>query len=105
MTPTLCERLRAVTRSVLNSGNADLCHEAADAIEALEKQVAEAKKDGEILDWLETKTVNVRTPLLYGSRDWFWASPNDDDGVKEKPSNLRAACVSAMREGKNGGAT
>ena len=105
MTPTLCERLRASTTCEPSRFDWNLVVEAASRIEALEKQVAEAKKDGEILDWLETKTVNVRTPLLYGSRDWFWASPNDDDGVKEKPSNLRAACVSAMREGKNGGAT
>ena len=40
------------------------------------------------LDWLASMTVNVRVPLRYGSRNLFWASPDDEDGHFE-PSDLR----------------
>jgi hypothetical protein len=48
----------------------------------------QATEDTRRLDWLESKTVNVRTPLRYGSRNLFWAGPSDDDGVSIK-SDLR----------------
>lgn len=36
--------------------------------------------DKQRLDWLQSKCVNVREPLRYGSRDMFWSSPQDDEG-------------------------
>ncbi len=49
--------------------------------------------DTQILDWLSMKVVNVRDPLRYGSRDMFWASPVDDDGWLDEPSNLREQVI------------
>ncbi|WP_231130884.1 hypothetical protein [Burkholderia vietnamiensis] len=50
------------------------------------------------LDWLCERVVNVRHPLLYGSRDMFWASPTDDDSG-HSPSDLRAQ-IDAARAGE-----
>lgn len=55
------------------------------------------ERDAEILNWLETKSVNVREPLRYGSRDKFWASPEDDDD-DTKPSDLRSQCLAALAQ-------
>jgi hypothetical protein len=44
--------------------------------------------DSAMLDWLETKVVNVRHDLRYGSRDMFWTSPEDLDG-DTGPSDIR----------------
>lgn len=49
----------------------------------------------EVLRWLETKTVNVRTPLVHGSRDIFWAPSEDNDGAEE-PSTLYKQCMEQM---------
>lgn len=48
------------------------------------------------LDWLETMTVNVRTPLLYGSHDLFWANPDDSFEGQIGPSDIRAQIDNAM---------
>lgn len=45
--------------------------------------------DTERLDWLEDQHVEVRTPLVYGSRALFHASSKDGDG-SEEPSDIRA---------------
>lgn len=45
----------------------------------LRADIDELRKDKVRLDWLETQVVNVRTPLVYGSRNLFWAS-GDEDG-------------------------
>ncbi|MDN8071135.1 hypothetical protein [Burkholderia vietnamiensis] len=50
------------------------------------------------LDWLCERVVNVRHPLLYGSRDMFWASPTDDDSG-HSPSDIRAQ-IDAARAGE-----
>lgn len=55
--------------------------------------------DTERLDWLETKTVNVRNPLRYGSADMFWASPEDIDGEAPGPNDIRAK-IDAARKGE-----
>lgn len=55
--------------------------------------VADAAADKARLDWLETKVVNVREPLLYGSRDLFWSSPEGDEETPPEqvgPSDIRA---------------
>lgn len=40
------------------------------------------------LDWLESMRVEVRLPLVHGSRALFHASPEQGDG-EEKPSTIR----------------
>jgi hypothetical protein len=48
-----------------------------------------ASGDSARMDWLEMMTVEVRTPLVYGSRHDFYASPLWNDG-EEQPSSIRA---------------
>jgi len=40
------------------------------------------------LDWLENQSVNVRAPLLFGSRELFHAAPARGDDY-ESPSDIR----------------
>jgi hypothetical protein len=40
------------------------------------------------MDWLMQHTVNVRVHLRYGSRNLFWAGPEEGDG-ETLPSDLR----------------
>lgn len=54
-------------------------------------------QDKAILDWLESKCVNVRQNLRYGSRDMFWSNPEDLDGGPAGPSELRKQCIAAMQ--------
>lgn len=46
------------------------------------------------MEWLLTKTVNVRQPLPHGSRDMFWASPEPDE--EDVPSDLREKIDAAL---------
>lgn len=55
-------------------------------IEGLQAELDKARQDTEIMDWLERQHVDVRTPLRYGSREHFHASPN----IEAETSNLRA---------------
>lgn len=48
----------------------------------------EAKADKTRMDWLERMFVTVRTPLRYGSRECFMASPDDLEDA-DQPSDLR----------------
>jgi hypothetical protein len=52
------------------------------------------------MDWLEKQVVNVRAPLRYGSRDMFWASPEEVDGGPDGPSDLRARIDAAQAAAK-----
>ena len=45
----------------------------------LRTQLEEARNDSERLDWLRNHVVNVRVPLVYGSRDMFWYRPPFDE--------------------------
>lgn len=64
---------------------------------------AEQGEDAARLDWLETMVVNVRQPLRYGSRDLFWASPEDMDGGPDGPSGIRKQIDAARAaQGQNG---
>jgi hypothetical protein len=60
-----------------------------------------------ILAWLETKNVEVRTPLRYGSRGEFLTGPIiDEDGIEDdQPSNLRQMVLNAIRREKEDGKT
>ena len=59
---------------------------------ALQSAIAAAvepyKRDAARMNWLETKTVNVRNPMRYGSHDMFWASPGDEED-SVLPSDIR----------------
>jgi hypothetical protein len=53
--------------------------------------------DAALLDWLETKVVNVRDPLVYGSRQMFLSSPDQDDpAFPAGPSDLRKRIAAAI---------
>ena len=65
----------------------------------LQKQLAEARRDAERLDWLGNQFVTVRVPLRYGSKECFMDSPTDNDG-EFIPWNIRAA-IDAARGGSN----
>lgn len=52
------------------------------------------------MDWLEKQVVNVRAPLRYGSRDLFWAGPEEVDGGPDGPSDLRARIDAAQAAAK-----
>lgn len=57
-------------------------------------------RDAERLNWLETMVVNVRAPMFYGSRNLFWATPeNDDPTYPAGPSDIRAQIDAAMQKG------
>jgi len=56
-------------------------------LDAMGRRVEEAERDTARLNWLENMTVNVRVPLVYGSRDLFWATPGEEKG---EISDLRA---------------
>lgn len=60
------------------------------AILAYESARPASGEDTKRLDWLCLQHVEVRTPLVYGSRANFHASPDDVDGGDIEPSNLRA---------------
>lgn len=60
----------------------------------------DASRDTARMDWLEAQVVNVRAPLRYGSRDMFWASPEEVDGGPEGPSDLRARIDAAQAAAK-----
>ena len=60
-------------------------------------------RDTARMDWLEAQVVNVRAPLRYGSRDLFWASPEEVDGGPDGPSDLRARIDAAQAAAKGSG--
>lgn len=53
--------------------------------------------DAARMDWLEDQHVEVRVPLVYGSRSRFHASPLQGDG-SEDPSNIREQIDAAMKQ-------
>jgi hypothetical protein len=52
--------------------------------------------DSEMMDLLCRMVVEVRVPLRYGSRHLFTASPTDNEGDDDTPSDLREQLKSAM---------
>ena len=67
-------------------------------------KLRELQEDAARMDWLMQHTVNVRVHLRYGSRNLFWAGPEDGDG-EILPSNLRAAIDAARAAADQGGAS
>lgn len=48
------------------------------------------------MDWLVSKTVNVREPMVYGSHDLFWSQTISDDWEEEHKTTLREQIDAAM---------
>jgi len=48
------------------------------------------------MDWLVSKTVNVREPMVYGSHDLFWSQTISDDWDEEHKTTLREQIDAAM---------
>jgi hypothetical protein len=63
-----------------------------------ELEDARARTDTRRLDFLERHIVNVRVPLVHGSNNLFWASPEDQEGEAALPSDLRKKIDIAMEE-------
>lgn len=61
----------------------------------LKARLVEVEKDAARLDWMCLQVVEVRTPMVYGSRAKFLVSPENVEGVGDQPSNLREAIDSA----------
>ena len=57
---------------------------------------AALRSDKARLDWLEEQVVEVRTPLVHGSRGNFFANPDDSREGETGPSNLRAQVDAAI---------
>lgn len=51
------------------------------------------------MDWLVSKTVNVRQPMAYGSHDLFWSQTISDDWDEEHKTTLREQIDAAMLSG------
>jgi hypothetical protein len=66
-------------------GEFECDYEILDPAQPIEQEAADKAR----MDYLETMTVNVRKPLVYGSENLFWSSPNDCEGLSF-PSNIRA---------------
>jgi hypothetical protein len=64
---------------------------------AAEAEVARLRSDKARLDWLETMVVNVRSKLVYGSADVFWASPDDSFEGELGPSDIRKQIDTEMQ--------
>lgn len=57
----------------------------------------QAADDAERLDWLAMRFVDVREPLVYGSRLSFSGRPKiDHEGLDEAPFDIRGAIDKAM---------
>lgn len=52
------------------------------------------------LNWLTRMDVEVRQPLVHGSRQLFLATPTEVEGGDDEPSNLRAQIDYQMHGGK-----
>jgi hypothetical protein len=63
-----------------------------------EEREAKLLADKARLDWLEFRTVEVRDPLVHGSRHLFFANPDDSFEGEEGPSDLRAKIDAALNQ-------
>lgn len=68
-----------------------------DSIDRACETLSRAVEDAERMDWLETKTVEVRKPMLYGSQAMFFAQVVSDEGEPHK-TDLRERVDTARRE-------
>jgi hypothetical protein len=87
------EALQCKVRSTVDP-SVKTFEEEGDALEAmrifLSQHLRAPWEDTERLDWMEMQVVEVRTPLVYGSRANFITSPEQDDpAFPAEPSDLR----------------
>ncbi len=66
------------------------------AMQAESVTAATVLDDTRRMDWLVSKTVNVREPLVYGSRDLFWSQTISDDWEEKHKTTLREQIDAAM---------
>ncbi len=57
--------------------------------EKAQSELARAREDAERMDWLEQFVVEVRVPLVHGTRHLFIATPEDVEGGPDGPSDIR----------------
>lgn len=81
-TQQLRERIAHTVRAALQPGNS--------------AQPVTVPDDTRRMDWLVSKTVNVREPLVYGSHDLFWSQTISDDWEEEHKTTLREQIDAAM---------
>lgn len=62
----------------------------------------ESSEDKIRMDWLVSKTVNVREPLVYGSRDLFWSQAVSEEWEEYHKTTLREQIDAAMKKEKEG---
>jgi hypothetical protein len=62
-------------------------------------ELRKLQEDAARMDWLMQHTVNVRVHMRYGSRNLFWAGPEEGDG-EILPSDLRDRIDSALLAAK-----
>lgn len=65
-------------------------------ITTLQADLAKAREDTARMDWLEYRTVNVREPLVHGSRNLFWTNIDTSFEGEEGPSDIRAKIDAAL---------
>lgn len=91
--PKTLGELEAVNlRSIVSDQDQDISSlraELASARQQAKTARSEASEDTADLDWLARHVVEVRLPLVHGSRAMFFATPEDDDGYMG-PSDLRS---------------
>lgn len=61
------------------------------------KVPAPVTDDTRRMDWLVSKTVNVREPMVYGSHSLFWSQTTSDDWAEVHKTSLREQIDAAMQ--------
>lgn len=66
-------------------------------LNAAAPQSVPVNDDTKRMDWLVSKTVNVREPQRYGSRDLFWSQATTDEEDEHHATLLREQIDAAMK--------
>ncbi len=69
---------------------------------ACQAELERAREDAGRLDWLELRIVKVSERLRYGSRPVFISSPEEIEGERDDPSDLRSKVDAAIAAQKGG---
>lgn len=75
---------------------AQACRAAMLSTAPVNPELATQHDDTRRMDWLVSKTVDVREPLVYGSRSLFWSQTISDDLEEEHKTTLREQIDAAM---------
>lgn len=68
-----------------SDAHSKIAFERQEQIDSLSEQLAMANRR---MAYLQSRVVEVREPLMYGSRHLFYASPDQEDGDDSSPSDL-----------------